>query len=78
MGLHCISSKISKNFAWELGFLYFIRKFSDGVTLFELSIDASFYKGDHNPQFGIKLMVLNFMVFEFRIYNVHHVEEDDV
>jgi hypothetical protein len=78
MTLHCIGTKLSENFAWELGFLYFIRKFSDGIIWFEFTANSNLYRGDHNPQHEIRLIILNFMVFEFRIYNVNHAEKDDV
>jgi len=75
--MHCIGSKLSKNFAWELGFLYKVRNFSDGVDLLRFTVESSWFKGDHNPQYGVQLMVLNHMIFEFKIYNVNHVKDDD-
>jgi hypothetical protein len=69
--------KISKNFAFELSFLNFIREFSDSITFFTVNIESDWYKGDHNPQFGISLIFLNIMILEFRIYNIHHEVIDD-
>lgn len=71
----CGGSKISKNYAWEYSFFHLIRGLSDGITWFNLSIDSSWYKGDHNPQFSIELILLNLMIFEFRIYNINHSEK---
>jgi hypothetical protein len=76
--LKCISFRISKNFAFELNFLYLIRRFSDGITFFNLNFDSDFYKGDHNPQFGIKIMFFNVMILDIRIYNIHHVEDEKI
>ena len=73
--LHCLSFKITKNFALELNVLYLTRKYSDGITWFQFSVESDWYKGDHNPQFGIQLIVLNITLFEFRVYNIHHIEE---
>jgi hypothetical protein len=76
LDFHCIGLKITRDFAFELNFLTFIRRFSDGVDWFHLEIKSDWYKGDHNPQFGIHLIILNITIFEFRIYNVNHVEDD--
>jgi hypothetical protein len=67
-------ARISKNYALELYFLNFVRKFSDGVTFFELKINLDLYKGDHKPMFEVSLLVLNTIVFEFRVYNTNHVD----
>jgi hypothetical protein len=74
---HCLSFKLTKNFAFEFNFLYSVRKFSDGVDWLDFAIDSDWYRGDHNPQFGVKLTILNLIIFDFRIYNVNHVEDDD-
>jgi hypothetical protein len=75
--MNCIGFKLTKNFAFELSGLYFFRKFSDGINWIEFLIDSDFYEGDHNPQFGIKLIILNFIIFDFRVYNVNHREDND-
>jgi hypothetical protein len=72
-----IDSLINKDFAWELSGLHNIRKFHDGVSWFEFSINSDWYKGDHNPQFNMMLIILNFKIFEFVIHNIHHVENID-
>jgi hypothetical protein len=71
------SLKISKNYAVELSLLRKIRQFKDGISFFELITKLDLYRGDHNPRFEISLMVLNFMVFEFNLLNMNHVEDDD-
>jgi len=78
LGLHCIGFRISKNFAFEINFLTFIRDFKDGVNWISLNITSDWYKGDHNPQFGIHLVILNITIVEFRVYNVNHVKEEDI
>ena len=70
------STKISKNYAFEMSSLHFVRSFKDGVTFFSYEIDSDFYKADHNPKFGAMLVILNFVIFEFRIYNVNHVDKE--
>jgi len=75
--MNCIGTKLSKNFAWELGFLYKLRDFSDGIDFFDLKINYDRFKGDHNPQFGVCLVIMNFLIFQFEIYNVNHVLEDE-
>lgn len=76
LGLHCISFSISKNYALELNFLHFVRKFSDGIIYLKFETNSDLYIGDHNPQFYIQLIFLNIMLLEFRIYNINHVEPE--
>lgn len=72
-----IGSKISKNFAFELEFLYFLTSFSDGIDWFEFHMVSSWCKVDHNPSHSIGLTILNFLIFDFRIYNIHHIKDED-
>jgi hypothetical protein len=68
----CFDFKISKNFAFESSFFHKIRNFKDGISVLKLDFNLDFFKGDHNPKYSIELIALNFMVFEFRIYNINH------
>lgn len=70
----CFSRKLSEKYALELNLFHVLRSFSDGLDWFSFEIKSDWYKGDHNPQFGIQWIILNFEIFEFRIYNMHHVE----
>lgn len=67
-----VGTKLSKNFAWEANFFYRIRNFKDGLSAFELSLTADWFKNDHNPQCGLCLIILNVMIVEFNIFNVNH------
>ena len=68
-------TKLSDNFAWEISLFHFMRKFSDGLSLFQFSLDFDWYKGDHNPKFSLMLIVINTVIIEFSIYNVNHVDK---
>lgn len=68
-----LSRKISKNYAIELSCFHFLRKFSDGISFAEFDINLDLFKSDHNPKFKIILIMLNFKIFEFEVYNVNHV-----
>jgi hypothetical protein len=70
--MRSIFFNISKNYAIELSGLHFIRKFSDGITFIEFNTNLDLFEGDHNPHFRILLLVFNFKIFEFEIYNVNH------
>ncbi len=70
-----ISKKISKNYAFEFSAFHKIRKFKDGVTVCNSSINLDLYNADHNPQLQIILVLINFKIFEINIYNVNHEEE---
>lgn len=63
-------------FAWELDLFRTFRQFSDGITLFELTSTIDLFEGDHNPQAGFLLAILNYKICEFNIYNIFHMAED--
>ena len=70
--MFCFSKRINKKYGMDISGLHFIRRFKDGISFFEVSINLDLYKGDHNPHFRIMLLILNFKVFEFEIYNAEH------
>ena len=74
--LPTIWGKLNKNYAWELSGFHFYRRFKEGITTSFL-IEGDWYKGDHCPRFSIFLVLFNFTIFEFTIYNIHHVEENN-
>jgi hypothetical protein len=65
--------QISRRYALEISGLHFIRSIFDGITFYELNISADFFKADHNPQFKILWIILNFKVVELEIHNINHV-----
>ncbi len=66
---------VFSNYAWEFSGLRFVRSFSDGLIFFEPRINLDRYRGDHSPKFEIYLILFNFMIFEFSIYNLNHIED---
>jgi len=70
--------KLSKDFALEVAGFFIYRSLSDGLSVLELNIDCDWYKGDHNPQFWIRLTLLNVTILEVRVYNVNHAEDGTV
>lgn len=74
MNLRNLHSRIGCNYAWELNTFSKVRNFKkDGITFFELIINWDKYMGDHNPQFTFSLVLFNFQIWEFIIYNVWHI-----
>jgi hypothetical protein len=69
-----ISKEISKNFVFEISFFHKLRNFKDGISFLEFDVNLDLYKGDHNPQFEMCLVILNFKIFETNIYNINHGE----
>jgi hypothetical protein len=67
------SGLISKDTAWELTLFHKIRSLSDGLSLVDFELDGSWYEGDHQPSYGVHLVLFNWTIFEFRIYNINHV-----
>jgi len=70
--------KVSKNYAIEMAGLLIYRDLADGLSLVEIDFSADWFKGDHNPQCGIRITLLNVTLFEGRLYNVNHVEDGSI
>ena len=66
------SLKLGNNFALDLTGPRLIRRFSDGVTFFDFMLSLDLFVGDHKPSFDFSLTLLNLMLFELNIYNIHH------
>lgn len=65
-----------RQMAWEVSFLKKIRSFDDGLTVFSLESDFSWYQGDHQPSSRCHLIILNYTIFEIGVYNIFHEEEN--
>ena len=68
---------ISKNYAIDLGLLYFYRKPEDGISFVDLQINWDRYEGDHKPSFEVMFAICNFVIIDFTIYNIHHVDDHE-
>jgi hypothetical protein len=64
---------LSKNYAVDIGVLYFYRSLEDGISILDLTVDYSTYESDHNPSFEIRLAICNFVLLDLTIYNRSHV-----
>ena len=69
--------KIGNDNAIEWAFFNKIRQLSDGINFFEFGINLDLFEADHNPKFGIRLMMLNWMIIEINIYNPNHIEVEE-
>ena len=72
-------SKTIKNtkYAWELNLFYKLREWKDGITFFELDCSLDKYIGDHTPRFDFHLILLNYTIVEFNIYNIYHQDDPE-
>ena len=77
MNLRYFHGKIYENYGWELEFFNKYRNFSDGIEFLNLIVNWDKYESDHKPSFEIALKILNFIIFEFTIYNIWHTEDFD-
>lgn len=68
------SKKLSKNYALDISILRPIRSILDGLTGIEFEVNCDWFKADHCPKFNIILIICNFIIFEFEIYNVNHIK----
>jgi len=66
---------VSEDYSLEVVVLHPIRALSDGLTLWECKLNADWYRGDHCPRYEFELVILNVMILEVRVYNIHHEEE---
>ena len=66
----------NSKFAWELCFFHKIREWSDGFSAFESKINYDRYIADHTPRFEIFLVICNYTIVDFSIYNVYHTENE--
>lgn len=73
--MYYFSKKISKKFAIDISGWHLIRNLKDGLTFVEFKILGDWFKGDHKPSFDISFVFCNFMIFEFNLYNINHLEE---
>lgn len=62
----------------EVSGLYRVRSYRDGVTLANLTINADFFIGDHNPQVEICFVLFNYIIFNVLMYNRFHIEHQQV
>jgi len=71
---------ISKNYAIDIGLLYFYRNLSDGISFGDFQLNWDRYEGDHKPSFELMIAICNFVIIDFEIYNIHHMDrcEHDV
>jgi len=63
---------VKKKFTWDLILFYKVRNFKDGITFLEFICNLDLYKGDHKPEFKLHIIILNWTIIEFNIYNIYH------
>jgi hypothetical protein len=63
--------------AVECTLLNKVRKFSDGVDVFNLYLNVDFYRGDHTPRKTFVLTLLNVNIIELCLYNTYHYYDGD-
>jgi len=69
--------RLNENYTFEWNVFQHHRSLSDGLTFFHCNWQADWFHGDHNPQLRLELDVLNIVVLDLSIYNIHHVEDPD-
>lgn len=72
-----IFKKLNKNYGLELTFLSLLQDFNEGVVFFNFAINWDKYEDDHTPSFAITLIILNWVVFDFLIYYLHHRRKNE-
>jgi len=64
-------------YACELEIIHKYRSFSDGITFSEFKLEYDKYEGDHKPSFICSLVFMNYMIFEFHVYNIFHTDDNE-
>ena len=64
--------KINEDYAWEIEIFDKYRKIKDGITFFDVNAQLDWYAADHNPQFTLVFILLNFKIWDISIYNIWH------
>jgi len=74
------SGKINKDYGWEFCAGHFYRSLEDGLSVFDFQFIWDRYLADHSPRLQIMLVILNYKIFEFSIYYLHHRDNlgDDI
>jgi hypothetical protein len=70
--------KLSENYALDVSVLDRVRAFSDGVDFVELSSSLHLYPEDHHPRLEFRLGLFNVCLLGIEVYNVHHLDEEEV
>ena len=60
---------------WEISGFHFYRQVEDGIDFIDFKIYWDRYKGDHKPSFNIFISICNFVLLDFQIYNINHMED---
>lgn len=76
MNLRFFHGMIDDNYGWELELFRRNRDSKDGFTTVDFKINFDKYVADHNPRFEFSLVLLNFLIFDFTIYNIWHTEHE--
>jgi hypothetical protein len=66
------SGKINKDYGWEFCGGHFYRCLEDGLDVFNFQFIWDRYLTDHSPRLQVMLVILNYKIFEFNIYYLHH------
>jgi hypothetical protein len=69
------SGKINENYSWEICFFHRRRDLKDGIDFFNLKVELSRWRADHNPQFDLHLVILNYTIFQLNIINNWHIDD---
>tara|TARA_Y100000310_G_C20338346_1_gene648590 strand:+ start:298 stop:516 length:219 start_codon:yes stop_codon:yes gene_type:complete len=67
--------KLTKDYEVEISVIEKYRDYSDGITFFDFFMNWDRFLADHSPQFNISIFFMNYAIFDFNIYYLHHRDE---
>ncbi len=67
--------KYNEDYGWECSFFYRIKAFSDGISFFKFEVNWDRYLSDHSPRFECSLEIINYHIFDYQFYYLHHRDD---
>jgi hypothetical protein len=69
---------LNKNYGLEFDIFRWLGGFHGSITIFDFNCDLCYQrKFDHCPKFQVLFVILNLKIFEFNIYNKHHIDGNE-
>lgn len=63
---------LGKNYGFELSMFHKVNLFSNSINFIHIDAELLYdNRRDHNPQLCIGLIILNFSIIDFMVYNVN-------
>ena len=62
----------TKKYGWEVALFHKVRKFDDGLSLFDFKLNWDRFDAEHSPKIEFYFGLFNYTILEINIANVNH------